>query len=186
MSLDIKNIYAQICAGDLVVSHYGEITPELISDVLAKVEGLLDKECTNAKVIRKVYNVLVEALQNLYHHLEIPPEDFIEKNKYKPKEKFAIFSMKRLGDNKYKISTGNFVHNKDVRFLRDRISQLNALSPEELKELFKTVLNNNEFSAKGGGGLGFIEMARKSQNKFGFDFPKYDDEYSFFVFDVFC
>ena len=68
--------------------------------------------------------------------------------------------------------------------MRDRIEQLNYLSQDELKDLYKIVLNNDEFSAKGGGGLGFIEMARKSGNKFGFELLRQNKDYSFFVFEV--
>ena len=61
---------------------------------------------------------------------------------------------------------------------------MNYLSAAELKELYKRILNNDEFSSKGGGGLGFIEMARMSGQKLGYDFVKYDESYSFFILEI--
>ena len=38
------------------------------------------------------------------------------------------------------------------------------------------MLNNNQFSPKGGGGLGFVDLARKSGQKLHYDFKPVDDE----------
>lgn len=177
-------MYSKICEGEVIIAHEGVVTSDLISDVLADVEDNLFSSGVNVKIIRKAYNILVEALQNLFHHLEIPPQEFLKSSGLATEDKYAIFSMVKESKTLYKITTGNFIKSKDCRFLRDRIEQLNYLSQDELKELFKLVLNNDEFSAKGGGGLGFIEMARKSSAKFGYDFIEYDQSYSFFIFRV--
>ena len=39
-------------------------------------------------------------------------------------------------------------------------------------------------SDKGGGGLGMIDIARKSGKKLDFDFHKVDDEYSFYSLNI--
>ena len=98
--------------------------------------------------------------------------------------RYAFCSLIKEGKGSYKITSGNFVSTKYVQFLRDRIEQLNFLSVSELKELYKRVLNNDEFSSKGGGGLGFIEMARISGQKLGYDFINYNESYSFFVLEI--
>ena len=49
-----------------------------------------------------------------------------------------------------------------------------------LKMLYKEVLNNEERTEKGGGGLGIIDIARKSKQKLVYDFMDIDDQYSFF------
>ena len=58
------------------------------------------------------------------------------------------------------------------------------MSKEELKEYYKAVLNNGEMSLKGGGGLGMIDIARKTGEKLNFSFSPVDDTYSFFSLNI--
>ena len=61
---------------------------------------------------------------------------------------------------------------------------INKLSKEELKEYYKAVLNNGEMSMKGGGGLGMIDIARKTGEKLNFNFSPVDDKFSFFSLNI--
>jgi hypothetical protein len=45
-------------------------------------------------------------------------------------------------------------------------------------------LNNGELSEKGGGGLGLIDIAKKSRNKLQYSFREIDEDYSFFTLTV--
>jgi hypothetical protein len=59
-------------------------------------------------------------------------------------------------------------------------SKINLLSIEELKDYYIETLNNEAFSGKGGGGLGMIDIARKSGQKIEYTFHPVDESYSFF------
>ncbi|MCK5538492.1 MAG: SiaB family protein kinase [Bacteroidales bacterium] len=177
MSFDLNTWYKNITNGNVLMTYQGEITADLITNVLSTLEDRLELSHEDSKVKKKVYNVLVESLQNLYHHIDEPPSDInLDKN-------FAIFVVARVG-NGYKISTGNFVKNDRVKMIKDRIDQINYLNKIELKSLYKLILNNEEFSPKGGGGLGMIDIARKSGNKLEYDFVNHNQEYSFFSLNV--
>ena len=76
MKADIHSIYLEVKKGNLIAAHEGEITSEVITEFLSKVEDSLLQNGEAVKIVRKLYNILVEALQNLYHHLEIPPNFF--------------------------------------------------------------------------------------------------------------
>lgn len=184
MEANIHNLYEKVKKGNLVAAHEGVISSELITEFLAKVEDSLLQVGENVKKIRKIYNILVEALQNLFHHQEIPPEDFLKGQKMNPQDTYTFCTMVKEDNGLYKVTTGNFVRKDKTEKLKGKMEQLNSLSPDELKELYKVILNNNEFSEKGGGGLGFIEMARKSGNKFVYNFVNYNDKFNFFVLEV--
>jgi hypothetical protein len=183
MEAKIHGLYDKFRKGNLIVSHEGVITSELISDFLMKVEDSLSESGENVKKIRKVYNILVEALQNLFHHQASPPPDF-DTGESGDVKAYSFCTIVAVSSGVYRITTGNFVRNNTAKALKERVEQLNSLSHDELKSLYKIILNNDEFTEKGGGGLGFIEMARKSGNKFGYDFVKYNDEYKFFILEV--
>jgi hypothetical protein len=58
------------------------------------------------------------------------------------------------------------------------------MSGDELKDLYKEVLNRDERSGKGGGGLGMIDIARKTGKKLNFDFIRINDKLSFFSLNI--
>jgi hypothetical protein len=87
-------------------------------------------------------------------------------------------------DKGYKIVTGNFVHADNIEKLEEKIKRINRSSHEEIKELYKFILNHQRISAKGGGGLGLVDIARKTGNKLDYTFKEYNNKYSFFYLDI--
>ena len=65
-----------------------------------------------------------------------------------------------------------------------KIDYINSLNRDELKAYYKEILNNGELSEKGGGGLGLIDIAKKSRNKLQYSFREIDEDYSFFTLTV--
>lgn len=184
MEANIHGLYEKFKAGKLIVSHEGAISSDDIDLFLEKTENSLNDTGVNPKKVRKIYNIVVEAIQNLFHHQGTPPHDFMAKMNRSKEKEYCFCTLVQEGAENYRITTGNFVNYAVAKSLKERIEQLNSLSHEELKNLYKIVLDNDEFTEKGGGGLGFIEMARKSGNKFGYDFVTYNDKYKFFVLEV--
>jgi hypothetical protein len=117
----------------------------------------------------------VESLQNLFHHIETNHEGIQEELD----PKFGVLVIEREGEF-YKVTTGNFVNTKRIKFLKEKIDKINSLTKDELKDMYKFILNHQKLSAKGGGGLGLVDIARKSGNKLEYEFYIYDDNYSFF------
>jgi hypothetical protein len=76
------------------------------------------------------------------------------------------------------------VHSENVEKLEEKIKRINRSSHEEIKELYKFILNHQRISAKGGGGLGLVDIARKTGNKLEYTFKEYNKYYSFFYLDI--
>ena len=79
----------------------------------------------------------------------------------------------------YKVILANFIKKHKLQMLKDRVDQLNALDSEEIKALYKLVLNNHEFSNKGGGGLGIIDIVKRTESKLEIEVFPFNQEYSF-------
>jgi hypothetical protein len=163
--------------GNIMLSFKGEVTSDLLTSILQIMESKMETLEEPPKIKKKVYNILVECLQNLYHHLD--DDDF----KTKINEKSALF-MIRKEEGEYSIMTGNFIANANVKLMKGRLDRINGMDKAELKVYYKEVLNNGEMSAKGGGGLGMIDIARKSGKELDYNFDKIDDEYSFFSLNI--
>ena len=174
--MDVFDIYDKMERNNILLSFKGEITSDLLTSILQIMENKMENMQEEPKMKKKVYNVLVECLQNLYHHLdEITETD--------EKIRSAIFTIGKL-DNNYSIVTGNYILNENISGLRNRLDEVNSLNRDELKEYYKRVLNNGEMSLKGGGGLGMIDIARKTGEKLEYNFLEIDNKVSFFTLNI--
>lgn len=171
---DIYDFYEKMEDGKIMLSFKGEITSELLTSILQIMESKLDNLGEEPKLKKKVYNILVECLQNLYHHNDIMGNDD------KAASRSSLFLIGRNDNSTYRIITGNYILNENVDGFRSRLDKINSMSKEELKEFYLNTLSNEEFSDKGGGGLGMIDIARKSGQKIDYQFNQLNDEYSFF------
>jgi hypothetical protein len=179
MSFNVENYLKDQMDGDVILYYKGNINSDVINHVLDTVEDKMVKVNEQSKLRKKVYNVLVESLQNLYHHVDKVPEDFEDQTS----ERYGVLLVKKAG-NGYKIITGNFVKAENIEKLEERIKRINRSSHEEIKELYKFILNHQKISQKGGGGLGLVDIARKTGNILDYAFSEYNSKHSFFYLDI--
>lgn len=171
--------YSKFCEmmdNHIVLSFKGEITSDIITMVLQIMESKLDSVNEKSNVKKKIFNILVECMQNLFHHSEAE----------KGGEDQTRRAMLELffDDEYYSILTGNYIKNSEVEKLRTRIETVNSLSKDELRQYYRNILDNNQISNKGGADLGMIDMARKSGEKLDYNFTPVNDEMSFFDLTV--
>jgi hypothetical protein len=181
MAFDIDSWYNNIINGDVIVHHKGTISADLITRVLEHVENELNERGEKSKKRKKVYNVMVEALQNLFHHTENTPESI---NLGENEKKFAIFVLKKEANDDYSFTSGNFVFAERVKFLKDRLDQINYLTSKELKILYQLILNNDEYSDKGGGGLGLVDIAKRTGHEYEYAFHDQKSGHTFFCLEI--
>jgi hypothetical protein len=177
--VDVFDIYNKMERNNILLSFKGEITSDLLTSILQIMENKMENMQEEPKMKKKVYNVLVECLQNLYHHLDDVGSSESSDNKVRS----AIFMIGKF-DSKYSIFTGNYILNENIHGLKNRLDEVNSLNKEELKEYYKKVLNNGEMSLKGGGGLGMIDIARKTGEKLEYNFLEIDNKVSFFTLNI--
>jgi len=178
ISIDYLALYEKMRENNIMLTFKGEVTVDLVNSVLKIIEDRLDRIEEDRKTRKKVYNVLVECLQNLCNHIETT--DFEVKG-YDSKTALLIIETDMNG---YSVVTGNYVPTDKVEGLKARIDEINSVSKEELRELYKKILNNGQYSEKGGGGLGFIDIARKSGQKLKYSFQKVNEEIQFFSLQI--
>jgi len=174
--MDIYTKFRSMMDNHIILSFKGEITSDIITMVLQIMESRLDSEEAKSSVKKKIFNILVECMQNLYHHAEAEQPD--EKSTRK-----AMLEM-YFDDEFYNIITGNYMKNEDVQHLQTRLDKVNSLSKDDLRKFYREILDNNQISQKGGASLGMIDMARKSGEKLEYHFTKVNDHITFFDLKV--
>ena len=169
----IFDLHKKMTTNNVILIYDGEFNQDVVKTVLSMVEKNMEIIGEQMGIKRKVFNVMVECLQNIVRHaedrLKEVPDDAIS----------AIFMIGKDGD-VYKVSSGNRIQQSEVGDLDDKLKYINSLDKDGLKQLYKDILQNSNLSDKGGAGLGFVDMVRKSGNAIDYEFSKIDDEYSFF------
>lgn len=172
--------YKNMQLNNIIFVYQGEVTADLVSSILQMVENKLEGEGEDRKVKKRVFNVMVECLQNVYHHLDaLPPTD----PSNPVRDKTALLMIGRE-EKDYYIITGNHILNDRLPDLKARLDRINKASKEELKQLYQEVLTGMGFSEKGTAGLGMIDIARKSGQRLGYDFHPVNERYSFFSLEA--
>lgn len=168
----IFELHKTLSEQNIILVYEGEFSQEITKSVLSMAEKNMDTTNEEVNVKKKVFNVMVECLQNICKHSEEFGADNDDFNT-------AIFMIGKEHET-YKITSGNVIYNNKVEGLKAKLEKINSLDKEGLKEYYKNTLSNSELSDKGGAGLGFIDMARKSGQKLAFEFVKIDEQISFF------
>ena len=181
--IDTFDFYDKMERSNIMLSFKGEITSDLLTSILKIIESKLESQGERPVVRRRVYNILVECLQNLYHHID----DFPMHTETEDDEddsistRTAIFMIGKVDDH-YSIITANYMLGQHVDRLRGRLDEINSLDRQQLKMKYQEVLNDGQVRENtGGAGLGMIDIARKSGNKLGYEFKPVTEKYSFFT-----
>ncbi|MFY7991132.1 MAG: SiaB family protein kinase [Fluviicola sp.] len=177
---DIYDLYQTMERENILLSFKGVVTSDLLTSVLSIMESKMDYMDESPKVKKKVFNVLVECLQNLYHHIDGTEED---RNLERIEAKSALFMISKKDDH-FMIQTGNYIDPESADELKSRLDLINNMDKDELKRYYQETLNNGSMSDKGTAGLGMIDIARKSGNKLEYQFLPISDNSRFFCLNI--
>lgn len=167
----VAQIRDKMKSHNFMLSYRGNFSQDITKALLGVSEKQLDADGTELGVKKKVFNVMVECLQNVAKHTS-------EVNEYT--ETYSALFMLGRSDTDYIIYSGNVIDNKNVDQLKERIMHVNSMDKDELKEFYKMIISSNDLSEKAGAGLGLLDIAKKSGNKLDYDFQPIDDKKSFF------
>lgn len=152
----------------------GEITHQITKAFTSLTETNMQLDEESQSTQKKVFHVMVECLQNVGKHA-----DCIDCHKG-VKDGKGIFILSK-NDEEYSITTGNILHKSKVAEMNDILEKINSLDKDGLKQLYKQQIKEGRLSNKGGAGLGFIDIAKKTGYPLYYNFLPINDDFSFFV-----
>jgi Family of unknown function (DUF6272) len=176
----VFDLYDALEKQRIMLSFKGNLTPDLVTALLGLVERKMEVIEEDARVRKRVFNVVMECLQNLYHHNSKTAG--AETQPVSDEAQGVI--MIAHDDQGYSVLTGNFMANDEVSGLKSHLDRVNGCQPDQLRDLYKETLNNGRFGKAGGGGLGIIDIARKSGRKLEYGFVPLDQANAFFSLNV--
>jgi len=170
----VFDFYRKMKINQINLIYEGEVTHQITKAFTALTEENMAKDAEPNGLQMKVFHIIVESLQNISKHAQNLRGIDTE---LKGIGTFLI--AKSVTD--YFIIAGNLVHNEDKASMIDLLEKINKLDKQGLKQLHKEQMKEGRLSDRGGAGLGFIDIARKSGQKLSYDFKKISDDTSFFI-----
>ncbi|MCT4638086.1 MAG: SiaB family protein kinase [Bacteroidales bacterium] len=170
----VYDFYKSMKAHEITLVYEGEITHQITKAFTSLTESNMAKEEESNSVQKKVFHVMVECLQNISKHADSSnTEDFLFAGR-------GIFMVSKDRDS-YNVTTGNMIDNNKIPELTNMLEHINGLDKDGLKQLYKSQMKEGRLSEKGGAGLGFIDIVRKTGRKLDFHFLPINEENHFFI-----
>ncbi len=172
----LLDIYQTLTREKILLSYLGEVTPDLTSSLLKSVKKEHHAYNEKLSVKKKIYNIIVESLENIYKHFDV-------------KEKISAPSLFLFGtqEQHYYIISGNYVYNETGFKIKETIDELNSLDKENMRKKYRSALlqsideNGKDQNVAG---IGLIDMALKSDNKLEYQFREASAGITFFTLIV--
>ena len=149
----------------------GSLAENDCDEQLSLLESKVDEITDNRMFKKRLFNVLVECAQNIHRH---------------GKCEAPACAMLVLGKNEkgYYVLTSNPIGNDCVDTLTEKLDEVKRMSVDEMRDAFRTKLSCNDYGDKGGAGLGFLDIARKSKGDLEYQIQRLNEDYSYFTLKV--
>lgn len=170
----IEKFHERMIEQNFTLVYEGDVTQDITKAFASLAQQNMERHEESTSVKKKVFHVMVECLQNITKHTS---ETSLDKGEISGS---GIFIVGKYQD-QYSIITGNMINNEGIPPLKEMLNNINELDRDGIKKLYKEKIMETRLSDKGGAGLGFIDIAKKTGEKLEFHFEPVNDEWSFFV-----
>ncbi|NBC82385.1 MAG: hypothetical protein GVY19_03290 [Bacteroidetes bacterium] len=171
----IHNILTdQMVSSGFPLVYKGKLSHQIMRLFTSMAENKISEKCKDVAVQKRVFHVIVELAQNITKHSDDFDKDGIGNGVFVVGEKQDF----------YYVITGNIIKSERVNTLQEHIDRLNTMTKEELDNLHRTQMKEGELSAKGGAGLGLIDLVRKTGEKLVYNFEELENKKRFFIVKV--
>lgn len=177
-NLYIQKVYNAMQKHNIICAYHGDFNFKVVNSLLITIKRKLNQNEQLKRAAKKTYKVVVECLENVHKHsVSDAKKDHADLFN---RGFFTLIEEK----NGYKVTVGNFVTSEIQQDLEQKITSINKMSKEQLKQKYSEVIMSTSISEKGGANLGIIDMVLKSGNKLNYTFHQHHATLSFFVLEI--
>lgn len=176
ISSEIRKIIANESVVPLFL-YTGIYNYQAVNTHLVTIKEYLESHIDSKQIVRKIYRVLVECIENINKH------GFSFKSE---KEKNSIYGYVVLAadDDKYSIHVGNFISTSEIESIKSMFETVTELEREALKDAYNQKLHHTDLSPKQGMGIGIIDIALMAQKPIKYTTQPFNDNVSFFTLEI--
>ncbi len=178
---DLKHFKESINRENIIFCFCGPISQVLMVEIgdMLKLKMNQGKSGKSKSTLSKVFSILVEQVQNIIHYSD---EKYpVDSEVYEIDQLSVGIIAVALDDNACSVISGNRIRNPKVHRLQNALLSLQKMDKNELKAYYKKQQRSDPLDNSKGAGLGFIEIARKTNYPIEFNFTPIDEDYSFFT-----
>ncbi|HBH47068.1 MAG TPA: hypothetical protein DDX98_00415 [Bacteroidales bacterium] len=156
-----------------ILNYKGPIEFKTTEILLQKVKNDLEAHTIKKVLKKRVYNIMVECVENILRHKAGDPDTAIHP---------YIVLEKGVGE--YFITAGNLIANNEVALLKEKLTDVSNQNREGLRKMYDNQINKENTIDTDGAGLGIITIAMKSDNKINYSFNPINEQFSVFELQV--
>ncbi len=147
------SIYREELNYTIVFNHCGKVDDELILALALRLDGDVLKYGDKKAVIRRLFSILVEGVQNILLSGDLRQESSTDS--------FIILAKNPMN---YKLILGGFIKPESKNTAINFIGNLNNHDEVELNRLYNKYLKEGLLLTESHSGLGFVAMRKHSKN----------------------
>jgi hypothetical protein len=178
---DIQSIYHQLVMGTLsaspketlIFSHFGDFSQTKVDSTIKVIESAIMEAGDKRQTMRKICSVLIEILQNTSLHAAKDGNNHMHG--------YLIIAR---SSNKYRILTGNLILSGDIQVLENRKKEITMMDKNAIRKLFIETLCNEDFSYKGGAGLGLLTIAKRALEEIQYSISSLNETFGYFQMEI--
>jgi hypothetical protein len=171
---DLYDLKQTVNKHGVLINFAGPFSHGIIEELGQAITRYLETQALTKATLMDVFSIFIEQAQNVNNYAanrEAEGNNDLDFNS-------GIVIIGRSGPH-HVVCSGNFLKKCDVENLTVRLNQLHSLDKKELKTLYKQQLRQEREPGQGGG-LGLIDMSRKSALPLEYEVRGLDEKYCFF------
>jgi hypothetical protein len=157
----------------LLFSHFGDFDASKVENTIKLIESGVLENGDKRVTMKRVCGMLIELLQNISNHGARDGKGHMH----------AYLIVAKIG-NEYQLFTGNLILAETIIPMQQRLTELMKMDLTGLRKLYIDILCNDEFSNRGGAGLGLVTIVKRAEKKIDFTIEQVDKHFGSFRLEV--
>ena len=162
---------------NILFAYSGYVSERVLMALCDALKQRLTIDDTDRNVVRKVFSVFVEQVQNVMRY-----SDEVLQQSEKPSDRLPN-GLVTVGceDGMFFVQCGNPMRSEETMPLQDRLDHISSMDRDQLKHYYKEKLKEEPETGSKGANVGLIEIARRSTGPLQYDFTEIGNGHSLFV-----
>ncbi len=172
-----KDLEHKLYENDIIFTFSGSISYNILSSISLSIKDELNSREGTTKELFNVYYIFIELVQNIMNYS-------VNRTKDSDNGIGTCFVVHHKNSKKFNVCSGNVISLNQASKIKEKIDKINSFDKEELKTYYKETRRSGKDTHEKGGGLGFIEIARKSSQKLTYEITKINNNNAYFEISV--
>lgn len=153
----ILDLDKMMTENSIILAFRDTINQDTLDGLYSIAEWRMESMESERSVKKRIFNILIECLQNVVNHGES-----------NVKEVGPLVALAKE-NGQYVIFTANPIDSENLRKFEEKVELVNEIDHTDIRKVYSEKLGEAEFSAKGGAGLGLLDIYKKSGNKLEYE-----------------